>query len=153
MARTPVYFLILNDKIEKHFKNNSLSESFVKGTERAKEIIVELKEARFNLDTHLSHNNRNSAQYNKGCGCEYCRVRSRIVEEKIRLSRLERAFESELYFYSRRKEETEQEAINAFTTEKAERKQIIESYKIRKAKFEKALKEMGVDIRLLEKTV
>ena len=153
MARKPVYFLILDDKVEKYFENNSISSSFAKGTERAKEIIIELEEAKFNLEVHLANNNRNNAQYHKGCGCEYCKVRTRLVEEKIRLSKLQRAFDSELYFYARRKEETEQEAINAFLREKTERKTIISEFKERKKQFEKALKEMGVDIKLLEKTI
>ena len=129
MARKPVYFLILDDKVEKYFENNSISNSFAKGTERAKEIIIELEEAKFNLEVHLANNNRNNAQYHKGCGCEYCKVRTRLVEEKIRLSKLQRAFDSELYFYARRKEETEQEAINAFLREKTERKTIISEFK------------------------
>ena len=153
MARKPVYFLILDDKVEKYFENNSISNSFAKGTERAKEIIIELEEAKFNLAVHLPNNNRNNAQYHKGCGCEYCQVRTRLVEEKIRLSKLQRAFDSELYFYARRKEETEQEAINAFLREKTERKTIISEFKERKKQFERALKEMGVDIKLLEKTI
>ena len=153
MARKPVYFLILDDKVEKYFENNSISNSFAKGTERAKEIIIELEEAKFNLEVHLANNNRNNAQYHKGCGCEYCKVRTRLVEEKIRLSKLQRAFDSELYFYARRKEETEQEAINAFLREKTERKTMISEFKERKKQFEKALKEMGVDIKLLEKTI
>ena len=153
MARKPVYFLILEDKIEKYFEANSIANSFAKGTERAKEIIIELEEAKFNLEVHLANNNRNNAQYHKGCGCEYCKVRTRLVEEKIRLSKLQRAFDSELYFYARRKEETEQEAINAFLREKTERKTIISEFKERKKQFERALKEMGVDIKLLEKTI
>ena len=153
MARKPVYFLILEDKIEKYFENNSISNSFAKGTERAKEIIMGLEEAKFNLEIHLANNNRNNAQYNRGCGCEYCKVRARLVEEKIHLSKLQRAFDSELYFYARRKEESEQEAINAFMRERAEKKATILKYKERKKQFEKALKEMGVDIKLLEKTI
>ena len=136
-----------------HFKNNSISNSFAKGTERAKEIIIELEEAKFNLEVHLANNNRNNAQYNRGCGCEYCKVRARLAEEKIRLSKLQRAFDSELYFYARRQEETEQEAINAFLREKTERKTIISEFKERKKQFEKDLQEMGVDIKLLEKTI
>ena len=153
MARKPVYFLILDDKVEKYFENTTMSNSFAKGTERAKEIIIELEEAKFNLEVHRANNNRNNAQYHKGCGCEYCKVRTRLVEEKIRLSKLQRAFDSELYFYARRKEETEQEAINAFLREKTERKTIISEFKERKKQFERALKEMGVDIKLLEKTI
>ena len=153
MARKPVYFLILEDKIEKYFENNSISNSFAKGTERAKEIIIGLEEAKFNLEIHLANNNRNNAQYNRGCGCEYCKIRARLVEEKIHLSKLQRAFDSELYFYARRKEESEQEAINAFMRERTEKKATILKYKERKKQFEKALKEMGVDIKLLEKTI
>ena len=138
MARKPVYFLILDDKVEKYFETNSISNSFAKGTERAKEIIIELEEAKFNLEIHLANNNRNNAQYHKGCGCEYCKVRTRLVEEKIRLSKLQRAFDSELYFYARRKEETEQEAINAFLREKTERKTIISEFKERKKQFNKS---------------
>ena len=87
MARKPVYFLILDDKVEKYFENNSISNSFAKGAERAKEIIIELEEAKFNLEIHLANNNRNNAQYNKGCGCEYCKVRTRLVEEKKKQSK------------------------------------------------------------------
>ena len=99
MAKRPIFDIVIGKRIREHFSTTTLGSFFSKGVERGRELLILTEEYRFNLEHHLQRNNRNSSQYNSGCGCDYCRVREKITNEKIRLSRLGRAFDSELYFY------------------------------------------------------
>lgn len=150
MAKRPIFDIVIGKRIREHFTTITLGSFFSKGLERGKQLVELSIEYKFDLEHHLKRNNRNNSQYSSGCGCDYCRIREKITNEKIRLSRLNRSFESELYFYIK-SNLSEEESLNAFKKDRDEIKDRIDSYYREKRELERVLLEMEIDIRKEEK--
>lgn len=87
--------------VERHFSGNPdiLRKVALDAKLRAEKEIMILSKYNMDLDYHKLCNNKHSAFYSKGCGCEYCIARHNYVVLKRSLHREKRAFESD-YFVS-----------------------------------------------------
>jgi hypothetical protein len=126
--------------VKKHFSGNPdiLKAVALDAKLRAEQRIIVLTEYSFDVSHHKHNNNKNSAFYSKGCGCNYCIARHNYVNKKKILHREKRAFEDDYYYigeeilksereeFFKRKEQLENEIQNLRTEKNVIKEKLLE---------------------------